>query len=66
MQALAGHPQATGHLGDGGSLDEHLEDGPMTLLHDPELHQHDGPPPADDANVISEGGSDPPGADGGV
>ena len=40
MQRLTGHPEPARHLGDRRPA-QHLEHGLITLLHEPELHQHD-------------------------
>jgi hypothetical protein len=67
MDALAGHPEPDGHLRDRLALHQHLKDGLIALLHQPELHQHDADllQPAT-FTVTSEEGSDPPGADAAV
>ena len=60
MHRLAGHPIAAGHIGDRRPVVEHLQHRLIALLHQPQLHEHDRPPPDLRARTThsEEGGTD--------
>jgi len=55
MHRLADHPIVTGYIDDGGPVIEDLSHCLIALFHQPQLHEHDGPPPSAEPNALSEG-----------